>query len=121
MDCTHCQEIVSAALDGEATTAEVDAARNHMRRCSLCAADAHAISALHDALRLVPAGEVPDLSARILAGATPERAPAPAAHSPGIVLRIAIAAVAAVLVAFALPAVLGDAEGMQMHEARHIG
>lgn len=66
MRCDRCEDIVSAMLDGEASTIEVEAAEQHLRRCGPCAAHRSAVKALvlpASATRASP----PDLSATILA------------------------------------------------------
>lgn len=67
MDCASCREILSAALDGEATPVEAAAARTHAESCLTCARFARDATRLHAEVRVASTGRVPDLTAEILA------------------------------------------------------
>ena len=117
MRCSLCQEILSSALDGEATAVEVAAADRHVATCPTCRAYAAGTTQLHRAVRLVPAEPVPDLTAGILA-ATASAQPDPADRA----VRLTLAAVAVVQIVLAVPALLlGTDAGLPMHTARHLG
>ena len=93
--------MVSAELDGEASPLEVTAAEHHLVTCATCRDHREAVLALHRAIRVAPAADVPDLSAAILA-----RVPRPdavAAAGSAVVWRtgLALVAVAQLLTAFA--------------------
>lgn len=119
MDCTHCREIVSAHLDGEDGPGEWTDARRHLDACPECRGFEADATELHRVARLMPAEPVPDLTAAILA-ATAGAVPDP--HDPARALRPMLIAVAAVQIAFALPALLlGEDAGLPVHSARHLG
>jgi hypothetical protein len=72
MSCATCIEVLSAARDGEASTAEHDVARSHCETCAPCAAFAAALATVD----LTVAEEVPDLASAVLAAALPQSVPA---------------------------------------------
>lgn len=120
VDCNGCREALSAALDGEASELEREAAGEHLRRCAACRAFEAGMERVHRAGRLAPAPVVPDLSAPILAAIGAD------GHERDrdrvLPLRIVLAVVAVLEVAAALPAlVLGDDAGLSAHAARHAG
>lgn len=119
MECTHCREIVSAHLDGEDQPGEWAHAQRHLDACPVCRAFEVDATELHRAARLMPAEPVPDLTAAILA-ATADAAPGP--RDPLRALRPMLVVVAAVQIAFAVPGLLfGEASGLPVHSARHLG
>jgi predicted anti-sigma-YlaC factor YlaD len=73
MDCPTCREVLSAALDGEATATERRAADEHRSTCPACAAFADALPALRAELVERSAGDdaVPDLVPAVLASMRP--------------------------------------------------
>ena len=114
-----CQEIISAALDGEATALPVSTTHEHLANCPACREFADTATTLHRFVRVAPATPVPDLTARILA-ATAEDAPVRSRRQT--VLRVIVAAVALIELGYAIPALLfGDGPGAPMHAARHLG
>jgi predicted anti-sigma-YlaC factor YlaD len=110
--------MLSAALDGEATSLEEAASTSHVATCAECKAWQTSTTALTRSTRLQPADDVPDLTAEILA-AVPVTAPEPALD-PLPVARIGLA-----LVAFAQLVVgqtsLLDAGSIATHLAREQG
>lgn len=121
MTCKQCREMLSAALDGEASELEVAAARQHTDGCASCRAFAADAVRLHRRTRLAHAPAVPDLTPSILAAiGTDERARWGAARIRP--LRLVLAVVAALEIAVALPALLlGTDSGLSAHAARHAG
>jgi len=67
MDCQTCREILSAALDGEASAAERRAAAAHCRACADCAAFAEAVADLPERVAFEEAA--PDVAPRVLTAA----------------------------------------------------
>jgi predicted anti-sigma-YlaC factor YlaD len=114
MECTRCQEILSAALDGEAGAADAAAARRHALACETCGAFAAGAEALHRRVRLAPAERVPDLTAAILHASAPV---APAGRRMQV-LRAAMAAAAVVQLALSFPTLFPDSAA---DHARHVG
>jgi predicted anti-sigma-YlaC factor YlaD len=118
VDCTTYRELLSAALDGEATSLEETAGTSHVAGCSECRAwQASAIS-LTRSTRLRPADTVPDLTAEILA-AVPVVAPEPALD-PLPVARIGLALVALAQLVVGQTSLL-DAGSIATHLAREQG
>jgi hypothetical protein len=72
MSCASCIEVLSAARDGEASTAEHDLARTHCETCAPCAAFADALATVD----LTVTEAVPDLAPAVLAAVLPQPAPA---------------------------------------------
>lgn len=107
---------MSANLDGEASAEERRHLMHHLAACAECRAVANDLTALHRALRVVPAPEVPDLTPAILAAATPT----PAEPRKSRLLRLVIATASIALFALALPELLAE-HSMMNHGARHLG
>jgi predicted anti-sigma-YlaC factor YlaD len=119
MKCERCREVLSAQLDGEAEAIEAAAADEHRRACAACTAFAQGSARLHRASRLGAAPQVPDLTSRILMAIGAEARRSGDGATP---LRVALAAVAMLEIAAALPALfLGDDGGLSVHAARHAG
>jgi predicted anti-sigma-YlaC factor YlaD len=98
VNCDLCRDIVSAELDGEASNEEAAAAALHLRTCGPCQAHRDRVVALHRMVRVLPAEDVPDLTAAIVAQPPPSTSP---------VWRVGLALVALAQVLTAL-AHLGD-------------
>ena len=116
MDCDDVRDVLSARLDGEAHADEIAVADQHLTTCAECRTFAQRLAAVDRNVRVRSAEAVPDLVARVVAGARPTR--------PGRVdwLRPALAWVAVVMLVQSAPAlVLGDAAGANPHMARHLG
>jgi predicted anti-sigma-YlaC factor YlaD len=119
MDCTTCQEILSARLDGEAGHLDVAGADAHRSTCAACAAFEASAQSLHRSIRVRAAEPVPDLASEIVAAATVPRAhphkrtwKVPAMHAA----QVALGFVGLVLLATALPTmVLHDTGGLHEH------
>jgi predicted anti-sigma-YlaC factor YlaD len=75
VNCDLCRDIVSAELDGEASTEEAAAAALHLRACGACRAHRDRVAALHRMVRVLPAEDVPDLTAAIVAQSPPPTSP----------------------------------------------
>jgi len=117
MECTSYRDLISARLDDELTVLEAEALAAHLHHCPECAQFAARAAALVPILRVRAADPIPDLVAPILAAAKAPRRD-PIRHAA----RLMLAWVAAVELAFALPAlVLGDSTGATAHVARHLG
>jgi predicted anti-sigma-YlaC factor YlaD len=115
---------VSARLDGETAGLTESALTEHLGECADCRTFASEATALHRAIRVGPAPEVPDLTPAILAAIDAEAAPAIAREQADrtLGLRLVLAVIGAVQLAVAVPAlVLGDDAGLPTHDARHLG
>lgn len=88
MDRSAHREIPSAAIDGEATPAEVRAAGAHVSTCGGCRAWREAATGVTRAARLVPVDPVPDLAAAVLQAAPPVARRLEAAPDASSALRI---------------------------------
>jgi predicted anti-sigma-YlaC factor YlaD len=117
MECTQCRELLSAALDGEATGPEVAAAAGHLADCAPCQAYAGEAGRLHRRARLTAAPRVPDLTEPILRRV---RHDAPARRSVRA-LRLALVAVAAVQLVAGVVSVVGQPAGHGDHVVQHLG
>jgi predicted anti-sigma-YlaC factor YlaD len=69
MDCTTCQEILSARLDGEADRLDIAGAEAHRSTCAACAAFEASAQSIHRSFRVRAAEAVPDLASAIVADA----------------------------------------------------
>jgi predicted anti-sigma-YlaC factor YlaD len=124
ISCERCRDAVSAALDDEGLGASAAVVHSHLAECAGCRAFESDARLLHRAVRVTPAPAVPDLTPRIL-GAIGDVQPAP--KNGGVpthrdAWRAALAIVAVVQIALALPAlVLGNDAGLPVHTARHLG
>ena len=114
--CARYREAISARIDGEAVPPLAVPIDVHLQRCADCRAFVAGSEALDHSLRLAPAVITPDVTTAVLhelGGETgrPERA-----------ARVALAVVAFVQIALALPALLlGDDAGLPIHAAHHLG
>lgn len=113
MECAKWREALSARVDDELADVESQALDAHLRACADCAEHAERLAALTRATRLQAAGRVPDLTPQILARLHGE--PSPAQRQAG--LRAGLGGLAAVLIALALPDLLG---GGQAHAVREV-
>ena len=116
--CAEVQEAISALLDGEEPNVDTDTVDRHTASCDACAAFRDAAAALHAAVRVRPAPQVPDRTRAILSAASaPDRAPV------WMVVRVSLGVVALVEGAIFMPAFLygNDGEGVPTHAARHLG
>jgi predicted anti-sigma-YlaC factor YlaD len=116
MECARAHEVMSANLDGEANADERRHLMHHLAVCADCRTVANDLTALHRALRVTPAPEVPDLTPAILAATTP----APPEPRKLRLLRLVIAASSIALFVLALPELLAE-HSMMNHGARHLG
>lgn len=119
MDCRTAHLAISDRLDGRIEHDDLAgrALDAHLTGCATCRVYAAEAATLHRQVRLRSAESVPDLTADILTaiGDDSDRA-----RSGG--LRLGLAAVGAVQLLIALPAlVLGDDAGLPAHTARHLG
>jgi predicted anti-sigma-YlaC factor YlaD len=106
MDCEHARTLLSASLDGETRAAEEVALGEHLGGCPPCRAYAADARTLHRIVRIAPAGDVPDLTAEILA-ATADPVP----DRPGTrALRLGLVAIAVFQILIALPGLFSPAE-----------
>jgi predicted anti-sigma-YlaC factor YlaD len=116
LPCETAHEILSAQLDGEATTEECDRLDLHLDACVDCRQLAARYLELDRRVRLRAATPVPDLRPAILARARP------AVLGRNGWMRPALAWVAVVLVVQNLSAlVAGHLSGAEVHLARHLG
>jgi anti-sigma factor RsiW len=107
---------MSATLDGEASAQERQHLMHHLASCTECRTVANDLTALHRAIRVAPAPEVPDLTPAILAAATP----APREPRKSTVLRLVIAVSGLALFLLALPE-LATEHTMANHSSPHLG
>jgi predicted anti-sigma-YlaC factor YlaD len=120
MDCVACQEAISALLDDEDPGTDPTLVEAHLVGCAACRADAAQASRVQGWLRLRPAEPVPDLTTAVLARIA--QAEAGERHGDQRDLRIALAVLAGLVAALALPAPLfGDDAGTPPHLARELG
>lgn len=116
LPCETAHEILSAQLDGEATTEERHRLGVHLDACSDCRQLSTRYLELDRRVRLRPAVAVPDLRPAILSRARP------AVLGRNGWMRPALAWVAVVLVVQNLSAlVAGHLSGAEVHLARHLG
>ena len=131
MDCAQYREALSARLDGEPLSLPDGDLDRHLHACPGCATWVAAATRATRLVRLAPAPEVPDLSARILAAVAAEgaRASAPARWRRRLAgwstsgLRIALAVVGVAQAAIGWPALALGMDTMQapMHVAHESG
>jgi predicted anti-sigma-YlaC factor YlaD len=82
VQCSRHREVLSAALDGEASASEERLAEAHVAACAACRAWREAAVGVTRAARLVPAEPVPDLAEAVLLAA-PAASPVRAARGDG--------------------------------------
>lgn len=116
LGCGDAHELLSAQLDGEATTTERERLRAHLARCGSCQELSAQFMQLDRRVKLRPAEAVPDLRPAILTRVRP------AVLGRNGWMRPALAWVALVLVMQNVVAlVAGEMAGAEVHLARHLG
>jgi predicted anti-sigma-YlaC factor YlaD len=121
MDCDRCRAAISAQLDAEATGFPDDVVRAHIETCAGCRAFAADAAGLHRSTRVTAAEPVPDLTGPILRAIGDEPLAVNLDERTRF-LRIALAVIAVIQLAMAVPAlILGDDAGLPTHVARHLG
>lgn len=119
MDCTRARMAISAQLDGEEPGAPPEALAAHLAGCATCRAWRTQATGLHRRVRVATAPPVPDLTSRVLAAIGAERE---AGSSRDRALRLGLALVGLLQIAFAVPGLLlGEEGGLTVHSARHLG
>jgi predicted anti-sigma-YlaC factor YlaD len=114
--CASFRALVSASLDGDATTAEEAALEQHLDGCADCAAYRDRSAALTRKFRLRSSAPDPAFVAAVMAD------PRPARLGRGGWARPVLAWCAIVLAFQSFgPLVLGDVDGAPAHVARHLG
>lgn len=118
MDCGNARVEISSCLDGESDEERRRALDAHLERCPDCRRYATIAGTIHRRVRLGAAQPVPpDLTAGVLAAIGHDGHDARTAG-----LRVGLAAVGAVQVMLAVPALfLGDDASLPTHTARHVG
>jgi predicted anti-sigma-YlaC factor YlaD len=112
MRCDQCRDLLSARLDGEATSDELALLDRHLASCPGCRALAARFDAVDRTTRLTPAEPVPDLTAAILAA----HAPNPRREAA----RWSLVVVATAQLLLALPSLLVS-NGNAVHTTRELG
>lgn len=117
MDCDLCREAVSARTDGEPEPVPAKTTDAHLASCTTCRQWQRDMAALTRGLRLRPAIDTPDLTARIIIAA-PELVP-PVRSTRAWYPRMVLGGVAVAQLTLGLAQVLGvsDAES----HAGHVG
>jgi predicted anti-sigma-YlaC factor YlaD len=116
LSCENALELISAAIDGEATDVEQQLLDAHLDTCVECVVLEHRVRRLHRQVRLRSAELVPNLVAIVTDRVRP------ATLGRGGWLRPAMAWLAVVTVVQNVAAlVLGHVEGADEHLARHLG
>lgn len=116
LSCENALELISAAIDGEATVDEQHFLDAHLDTCVDCVVLERRVRRLHRQVRLRPAETVPNLVATVTDRLRP------ATLGRGGWLRPALAWVAAVMLIQNVAAlVLGRVDGADEHLARHLG
>ncbi len=119
MDCERIRLAISAGLDGEDPGVAPDVVTAHLAACAHCREFETRVGALHRQVRVTPAPEVPDLTPRILSAIG---ASDPTHDGRLDAWRVALAFIAVVQIAIAVPALLlGSDAGLPVHTARHLG
>lgn len=106
MTCEECRHAVSARLDGEASRQDLAAAEHHLAGCGTCRDWVREAEILGRRLRVRTAGQVPDLSAAVVAAAGDLRQHRRAMRRR-TALRLGLVAVAGAQLALALPELSG--------------
>jgi predicted anti-sigma-YlaC factor YlaD len=112
MRCDQSRDLLSARLDGEATSDELALLDRHLARCPGCRDFAGRLALVDRATRLGPAEPVPDLTAAILAA----HAPNPRREAA----RWSLVVVATAQLLLALPSLLVS-DGASVHTTRELG
>ena len=111
---------MSAALDGEESDLPDSVIRAHLAECTMCHAFSVEAAELHRIVRVQPAPTEVDRTHTILRALHRGRADT-GGHDHVRLLRIATLMIALVQLAAAVPLMLGFADDMHGHYARHIG
>jgi len=119
MQCSDCQEALSARSDGELSDLEQQLVDAHLSTCSACREFAERLVALNRSLRVRPAESVPDLTASIIAAAPPP--PRGAVRPSREWVRYVLVWLGLVQVALAAPPLFGSVSGTSVHVAREVG
>jgi predicted anti-sigma-YlaC factor YlaD len=114
--CTAFLEVISSALDGEATSAEEALLDRHLAGCASCRRFHDEAAALNRSVRLRSPASDPAFVARVMADAHPARLGRGGWMRPVL----AWCAIVVGVQSFA-PLVLGDSDGASSHTARHLG
>lgn len=104
MGCERWREALSARADGEAPGLDDALVDAHVSGCPSCASFAAGLARLHRALRVAPAGHVPDLTESILAAARADRR---VDFGLTMALRWALVVIAAIEMGLAFPDLIG--------------
>lgn len=116
MRCDQSRDLLSARSDGEATEDEVAVLERHLASCTECSDFARSLEGVDRLTRLIPAEPVPDLTAVVMAAATP------AVRDPRReAARWSLAIVALTELLLALPSLLTDSSGRSVHTTRELG
>lgn len=113
MDCAQARELISAALDGEASDDEVRASTLHLEGCAPCQAWRLDAGIVARQLRVRPAAPVPDLTPRVMAAvptADVQRWP-----------RLFLVAIAVFELVMGVSNLLPASVPVVAHDPRHIG
>lgn len=116
LGCDDAHELLSAQLDGEATSQERERLHSHLTGCGSCQELSAQFMQLDRRVKLRPAESVPDLRPAILTRVRP------AVLGRNGWMRPALAWVALVLIVQnAVALVAGEMAGAEVHLARHLG
>ena len=116
MRCDQSRNLLSARLDGEATTDESAVLDRHLARCVACTGFAGALADLDRTTRLAPAEPVPDLTAVVMA-----TNPLAVRDHRREAARWSLVVVAAAQLVVALPELLTGTDGSSVHATRELG
>lgn len=134
MSCQLFRDLISADLDDELSNPERAVLAAHLETCAACAEYQQQAIELSRSLRIGPADQIPDLTARIMAGA-PDRVPdggrvrtgesalrRATRRRPHHDIRWALGFVGLVQIAIALPAFFGTTGALHLgHSGPHSG
>ena len=116
MNCDAARDVLSAALDNEASQAELRIASLHADACIGCAAWAGDASALHRRVRLAEADDVPDLTVAIARAIRDESHGRRPPFTPAACITLGVLALAELL--GAIPHLLAPAAALGVHAGR---
>lgn len=117
MSCPEMRVLLSAQLDGELDTDDVDLVAQHLSGCADCRAHQDALQRLHRAVRVREASPVPDLRESILQGSGRFERRQRRVEA----LRYVAAVVGATQLILAVPELLGRHADAGVHVSRHLG
>lgn len=120
MTCAHCQQALSARLDGEAPGLPSPAVDRHLAGCADCARFLHASARLDGELRARRADPVPDLTPAILASVGALERVRRRSHGQRDA-RLGLACVGGVQLVLALATVLTAETAVGSHASRELG